>query len=123
MNRKILIIDGHPVYIHKLESFFEGLAYKNIQLAKSGKEGLAKAESFRPDLILLSGMLADMESHEVCRRVKEILNSVRVIVQTGFLTEEAGIAKFKELGADAVLPRKEKDWAPLQEAALRLTAA
>ena len=44
MSEKILIIDGHPVYIYKLEGFLRGLTYNNVLLARSGKEGIEKLE-------------------------------------------------------------------------------
>ena len=115
MDHKILIIDGHPVYIHKLAGFLEGLTFKNVALADSGKEGIKKTELIKPDVVILSGMLPDMDSNEVCRKIKEISRNTRIIVQTGLFTEQESLRKFKEDGADAVLDRKEKDLMPLQE--------
>lgn len=116
MNKKILIIDAHPVYIHKTEGFLAGLTFKNIILAASGKEGLKKAALENPDLVILSGMLPDAESHDVCKTIKAANRLTKIIVQTGLLIDESSIARFKESGADQVLPRKEKDLAPLQKA-------
>lgn len=116
MNEKILIIDGHPVYIFKLEGFLRGLTYQNIVLAHSGEEGIQKAESEEPDLVILSGMLPEIDSYEVCKNLKEKIPSTKIIILIGLFTEKDVVAKFHEMGADAILARKEKDLLPLQEA-------
>ena len=120
VDQKILIVDGHPVYINKTQGFLEGLTFRNITLAKTGQEGIEKSESEKPGLVIMSGILPDMDAHEVCRMIKEKHSSSRIIVQIGLFTEEYDIEKFKEFGADVVLDRKEKDLAPLQEAVVRL---
>ncbi len=120
MDQKILIIDAHPVYIHKTESFLAGLTFKNIVLATSGKKGIERIKSENPDLVILSGMLPDTESHDVCKMIKATNRLTKIIVQTGLLTDELSITRFRECGADLVLPRKEKDLAPLQKAISQL---
>ena len=115
MDRRILVIDGHPVYIHKLAGFLGGLTFQNVALAVSGQDGINKAELIKPDLVILSGMLWDMPSEEVCRKIKAMNKNVKIIVQTGLFTEEEGLKKIKDGGADAILARKEKDLTPLQE--------
>ena len=120
MSPKILIIDSHPVYILKMEGFLRGLTLNNIILTKTGKEGIEKAKSESPDLIILSGMLPDMNSQEVCGTVKAASPSAGIIVQVGLFTEDKAIEEFKECGADFVLDRKEKDLSPLQEAIAQL---
>lgn len=114
MEHKVLIVDGHPVYIHKLVGFLEGLTFKNITLAASGQEGISKAALVKPDLVILSGMLPDMESQEVCKEIKAFDNNIKIIVQTGLFTDEESMKTLRTVGADAVLARKEKDLMPLQ---------
>ena len=120
--KKILIIDGHPVYIYKLEGFLKGLSLSNVSLAHSGKEGLRLAESIRPDLVLLSGMLPDIDSRKLCKELKAALPQTRIIVQVGLFTEMPVIEQFKEFGASAVLARKEKDLSALQQHIEKLLA-
>jgi PleD family two-component response regulator len=114
MRPRILVIDGHPVYIHKLEGFLRGLTYKNIFVSHSGKEGLASAAAENIDLVILSGALQDMDSLTVCQKLKGADDRIRIIVQVGLLTDQEGMVRFKESGADVVLYRQEKDMTPLQ---------
>jgi DNA-binding response OmpR family regulator len=115
MDQRILVIDAHPVYIHKMEGFLKGLTFHDIALARSGAEGVALAEAQRPQLIILSGMLPDMASEKVCELIKH-RSGAPVIVQIGLFTEERSIQRLKVSGADVILPRKEKDLMPLQKA-------
>jgi len=119
-DKKILIIDGHPVYIHKLEGFLRGLTFQNILLSPSGQEALTVLEAEPPHLVILSGMLPDRDSLELCRDIRTKHPSVKIIVQIGLFTQIPKIEEFMSSGADAVLARKEKDLQPLQEAIQRL---
>lgn len=115
MDHKILIIDGHPVYIHKLEGFLRGLTYSHILLAGSGEAGLAYLRQTQMDLVLLSGMLPDMNAHMVCKEARAISPTVRIIVQTGLFTDASDVELFLQMGADVVLDRKEKDFKLLED--------
>ncbi len=116
MNQEILIIDGHPVYVNKIIGFLRGLTFKNICSASTGEEGLELILSKTPDLIILSAMLAGMDSLEVCKRItKEKKGFVKIIVQIGLFTDEETIQEFKNNGAGAVLLRKEKNLKPLED--------
>lgn len=68
-NKRILIIeDEKPLreafaFLLKSEGF-------NIDLAENGKVGLAKLESFKPDLILLDMLMPIMNGEEFLRHAK-----------------------------------------------------
>jgi DNA-binding NarL/FixJ family response regulator len=121
MDQTILIVDAHPVYIYKIEGFLKGLTFRNILLSHSGGEGITMAGHHRPQLVILSGMLPDMAAGQVCSAIKRSCGA-RVIVQVGLFTDEITMAQLKAEGADAVLPRKEKDLGPLQKAVEELLA-
>jgi DNA-binding NarL/FixJ family response regulator len=117
MNQTILIIDGHPAYIYKTEGFLQGLTFKYIVLATNAKEGIERARRDAPDLIILSGMLPDADSLQVCKDLKRLaVKELKIIVQVGLFTEQEAIDAFISAGADTVLERKEKDMQPLHDA-------
>src|SRR6185503_3357868 len=89
--KKILIIDGHPIYINKMDGFLKGLTFQNVLMCPSGTEALNILEAERPDLVLLSGMLPDCNSLDLCRQIKASQPSVRIIVQTGLFTQASQI--------------------------------
>jgi CheY-like chemotaxis protein len=82
-------------------------------VAASGAEGLALAESLRPDVIFVDLKLPDVDGFEVARRLRARLGrDVRLVALTGFARavdrEATAAAGFddhltKPVGAEAIL--------------------
>ncbi|MBI2400373.1 MAG: response regulator [Deltaproteobacteria bacterium] len=67
--------------------------------ALDGSEGLSKAESFRPDLVILDLMLPGLDGWEVCRRLKQKRKDIKVLMLTAKCMPEDKV-KGLETGAD-----------------------
>ncbi len=63
---KILVVDDRPDNVYYLQS---RLQIENFQVitAFSGKEGIEKVKTLKPDLILLDIMMPEMDGYEVCK--------------------------------------------------------
>ena len=94
---KILIVDDEENILKIVEAY---LVAKNYQVfrAMDGEEALRKAESIRPDFIVLDLMLPDISGLEVCRRIRKS-SSVPVIMLTARTTEQ-DILSGLQIGAD-----------------------
>lgn len=94
---KILIVDDEENILEIVEAY---LVAKNYQVfrAMDGEEALRKAESIRPDFIVLDLMLPDISGLEVCRRIRKS-SSVPVIMLTARTTEQ-DILSGLQIGAD-----------------------
>ena len=94
---KILIVDDEENILEIVEAY---LVAKNYQVfrAMDGEEALRKAETIRPDLIVLDLMLPDISGLEVCRRIRKS-SSVPVIMLTAKTTEQ-DILSGLQIGAD-----------------------
>ena len=94
---KILIVDDEANILEIVEAY---LVAKNYQVfrAMDGEEALRKAETIRPDLIVLDLMLPDISGLEVCRRIRKS-SSVPVIMLTARTTEQ-DILSGLQIGAD-----------------------
>lgn len=94
---KILIVDDEENILKIVEAY---LVAKNYQVfrAMDGEEALRKAETIRPDLIVLDLMLPDVSGLEVCRRIRKS-SSVPVIMLTARTTEQ-DILSGLQIGAD-----------------------
>ena len=96
-SKKVLIIEDEKSIsdIIKFNLTKEGF---EVETAYDGQDGLDKALSVNPDLILLDVMLPIMDGFQVCKKVRET-NSVPIIMLTA-KEEEVDKVLGLELGAD-----------------------
>ncbi|MGD0173692.1 MAG: response regulator [Anaerolineales bacterium] len=80
---RILCIDDEKEIIDLIRLILARKGY-DVEGAISGEEGLAKARSWKPDLILLDLMMPDVDGWEVFHRIRadESLAGIPVIVVT-----------------------------------------
>ncbi len=83
MARRILIVDDEPNIVDSLEFLMRGSDYE-VRVARNGDEALRRAESFRPDLVLLDVMMPQRSGFEVCQKIREnpALRDVKIIMLT-----------------------------------------
>ena len=94
---KILIVDDEENILEIVEAYLVAINYQVFR-AMDGEEALRKAETIRPDLIVLDLMLPDISGLEVCRRIRKS-SSVPVIMLTARTTEQ-DILSGLQIGAD-----------------------
>ena len=95
--KKILVVEDEKAIADILE-FNLGREGYDTMAAYDGAEGLHKALTESPDLILLDVMLPEMDGFEVCRRVRA-QSDIPIIMLTA-REEEADKVMGLELGAD-----------------------
>jgi len=101
MSNKILIVDDEPFNLDLLEQELTDQGHI-IERANNGSEALKKAESFRPELILLDYMMPDMNGLEVLKELRRRENSVPVVIVTAHGTVERAVEAMKEGAYDFV---------------------
>jgi two-component system alkaline phosphatase synthesis response regulator PhoP len=69
MARKILIVDDDPDLVEAVTMILESKKY-TVAAAYGGIEGLQKAKSEKPDLIVLDVMMPDKDGYAVCKEMK-----------------------------------------------------
>ena len=100
MGKKILIIDDEPDLVKALTVRLESEGYE-IDSAKDGFEGLNKARSTGPDLIVLDLMLPKINGFKVARMLKFDDNYKNIpIIMLSARTEEEDKELGKETGGD-----------------------
>jgi two-component system alkaline phosphatase synthesis response regulator PhoP len=97
---KILIVDDDMDSLLPLKRSLERENYKVVE-AYDGHEGLKKATSEIPDIILLDLMMPGMDGNEVCNRLKKeiTLKNTQIIMLTA-KDEVRDKVRGLELGAD-----------------------
>lgn len=95
---RILVVDDEPP-IRKLLRI--GLTVEGYAIleATNAMEAMEKVESKQPDLILLDLGLPDIQGHDLLARWRNDLLELPIIILSS-RTDEAGIVKALELGAD-----------------------
>ncbi|KKW02012.1 MAG: Signal transduction histidine kinase [Parcubacteria group bacterium GW2011_GWA1_49_11] len=68
-NKKILLIEDESFLADLLAHYIEGQG-ASLELASTGEEGLLKADSVRPDIILLDILLPGIDGYEVLKQLK-----------------------------------------------------
>lgn len=102
---KILVIDDHPETLSIIQRVLQQNGY-NVLGARSGFRGLSLAESENPDMVLVDGMMPEMDGWEVCRRLREMpkLGDMPIIMFTAVDEAEQKLAGF-DAGADDYLTK------------------
>jgi CheY-like chemotaxis protein len=98
---RILIIEDHHDSADMLR-FLLQMHGQQVEVARSGEEGLVLAQEFRPDIVLCDLTLeGGISGYEVARRMRadQSLRSVRLIALSGHGSEEDR-ARTRALGFD-----------------------
>ena len=83
--RRILVVEDNADTRHVLKFMLE-IEGATVEAVESGQEGVARADSFRPQVVLCDIGLPDMDGLEVARRLRmrEGLTDTRLIALTGY---------------------------------------
>lgn len=95
---KILVVDDEPA-IRKLLRVGLGAEGYDIVEAGTARDAIAAVTADRPDLILLDLGLPDMQGHDLLERWRAEPLDLPIIILSS-RTDEAGIVRALELGAD-----------------------
>tara|TARA_B100001564_G_scaffold328135_1_gene311678 strand:- start:6 stop:692 length:687 start_codon:yes stop_codon:yes gene_type:complete len=99
-SKKILLVDDESDILDFLSYNLRAADY-TVKVASNGEEGIAIANEYEPDLILLDLMMPEMDGIETCEKIRECEKLKEVLI--AFLTargeDYSQIAGF-EAGAD-----------------------
>ena len=100
---KIAIIEDDPVISQMYRMKFEADGFE-VQLADNGKRGVALAEAFSPDLILLDVNMPEMDGAEALAIIRkaEWGKDIPVIVLTN-MGEEESPKELRSLGIESYI--------------------
>jgi DNA-binding response OmpR family regulator len=101
----VLLVDDDPVILKLLQVNFEMEGY-DVITASDGIEGLEKAKSELPDIILLDIMMPKMDGLEVTRNLKsdDNLKSIPIVLLSA-KAQASDVQAGKDAGADDYLTK------------------
>ena len=87
--KKILIVDDEVDVLKAISTILERANYEVITTTK-GKEVIALAKEFMPDLIILDVLIPDMRGEEIKRLLSQDVNTsgIPTVFLTGILTKD-----------------------------------
>ena len=105
--RRVLIIDDEQAFTRLLKMNLEvGGAYE-VREESHGARGLAAAQAFHPDVILLDVIMPDMDGHQVAAQLAADgqLKSVPIIFLTATVMRHGVNAQPASLAGHPVIPK------------------
>jgi len=101
---RVLIVDDNEFNRKSLSLLLMRSGIRNLEFAGDGVEGLAKVDSFRPDLILLDVAMPNMDGLEMCRRLRASVRhaDLPILFQTALDRDEEQVACFNAGGNDFI---------------------
>jgi len=101
MPKKILLIDDDPDLVNAVRMILESKNYK-VAAAFGGVEGLEKAKSENPDLIVLDVMMPDKDGYTVCKELKSDprLRRIPVILLTAVVSHISTTRFTQQMGME-----------------------
>ena len=105
MSQRVLIVEDQADNRAILRDLLTNAGYELIE-ATNGEDGIALAESKRPDLILMDVQLPLVDGYEATRRIKSnaALKSIPIIAVTSYALS-GDEAKAQEAGCDAYVAK------------------
>jgi DNA-binding NarL/FixJ family response regulator len=95
----ILIVEDHPVVVEGMMSLINESDFASVLgTASSGAECMKWLENTKPDVILLDINLPDISGVELCRKIKAIYPSLKILVLTAY-KERTFVTQMLENGA------------------------
>ena len=101
MAKKILIVDDDPDLVEAVSTILESKGYATAA-AYGGVEGLAKAKSENPDLIVLDVMMPDKDGYAVCKELKadDKYRSIPILLLTAVVSKIPSTQYTQQMGME-----------------------
>ncbi|MBI3940115.1 MAG: response regulator [Acidobacteria bacterium] len=98
---KVLVADNEPLVVALLKSFLERKGY-GVVTASRGNEALEKFKDEHPQIVLIEARLPSPSGLDVLRQIKQLSQSVGVIVVTTAADDRVGSAALEKGAFDYI---------------------
>jgi DNA-binding response OmpR family regulator len=101
MAKKILIVDDDPDLVEAVTIILESKKYE-VAAAYGGIEGLQKAKTEKPDLIVLDVMMPDKDGYAVCKELKSDpnLGKIPILLLTAVVSKISTTRYTQQMGLE-----------------------
>ncbi|HVI50386.1 MAG TPA: fused response regulator/phosphatase [Candidatus Sulfotelmatobacter sp.] len=101
---RVLVVDDAQGIRKIIGAYLQAAGIHHIEYATDGIDGLAKVESFEPDLVILDIMMPEMDGFEVCRILRSDAKHrhLPILVQTALESPSERTAVFRAGASDLI---------------------
>ena len=105
--RRVLVIDDEATFTRLVKMNLEAGGSYEVREEHHGARGLAAAQAFRPDVILLDVIMPDMDGHQVAAQLAADgrLKSVPIVFLTATVMKRGGDTPPTALAGRPVIPK------------------
>ena len=103
---RVLLVDDNPNMRRVLRGLLEDTGIQVVAEAANGLEGVAQAQAFRPDVVLMDWRMPELDGIQATTRIRQQLPEVQVVMfssaegaGSGDLARRAGASAFVAKGA------------------------
>ena len=104
MRKRILVADDNELVRKLLHIMLERDAGWEVAVAQDGREAIAKAQEFKPDVAILDFAMPDMDGLQIARRISKQLPSAGILLFTIHDSAEMTF-EARRAGVSRVLPK------------------
>ncbi|MBD8557126.1 response regulator transcription factor [Pseudomonas fluorescens] len=106
MNKKILIVDDHPLVRHGIRLALKSIGFETIGETSDGASALQMIQSLQPDIVILDIGIEKVDGMAVLKRIAREKLETRVLVYTSQTKETFGSRCF-QAGASGFVSKNE----------------
>lgn len=104
MRKRVLVADDNELVRKLLHIMLERDAGWEVAVAQDGREAIAKAQEFKPDVAIVDFAMPDMDGLQIARRIAKQLPSVGILLFTIHDSAEMTF-EARRAGVSRVLPK------------------
>ena len=86
---KILLAGDEPLFLEGLQNLLLTRGYEVVTTTRNGREALAKAQEFKPDVLCIDIFMQECDGLEATRLIKAIIPGCKVILLTSAEDDES----------------------------------
>ena len=104
MDKKILVVDNHPVILTFMTQLFETEGHQ-VMTAETGLDALDILRNFIPDIIFIDLIMPNIDGRKLCQIIRKIpkLKDVSLVILSAIAAEQK--IDFTEFGANACIAK------------------
>jgi len=101
---KILIVDDNEIINEMFKEYFEAHGC-SAEIASNGREGIAKYNALKPDVVLMDMQMPVMNGYESSKGIKNLDPDAKILMVTGHPDDPLAAQSLREGYVRSIIPK------------------